>query len=200
MLSVADALLQPRESAFCPVPRSSQIQIDFMIPHGEVSLVRRSKQHHNIIVVKKILNLVWTNQNYKVKLKQFTAVKSNLVYKCKSACVLCSVWSPVVEIRGENVSALMINAPIRLPIYPSVHPSPPPTLHPPGTPCLDSSTTQGPRQRGPWPPLPAQKWIILPFTPVSAQKPCCTLLRRKKFPRGGNGGSPSSATSAYTSG
>lgn len=131
MLSVADALLRPGESAFCPVPRSSLIQIDFMIPHGEVSLVRRSKQHHNIIVVKKILNLVWTNQNYKVKLKQFTAVKSNLVYKCKSACVLCSVWSPVVEIRGENVSALMINAPIRLPIYPSVHPSPPPILHPP---------------------------------------------------------------------
>ena len=134
---------------------------------------------------KKILDLVWTNQNYKVKLKQFTAVKSNLVYKCKSACVLCSVWSQVVEIRGENISALMINAPIRLPIYPSIHPSPPPTLHPPGTPCLDSSTTQGPRQRGPRPPLPAQKWIILLFTPVSAQKPCCTLLCwKKKFPRG----------------
>ena len=53
MLSVADALLQPRESAFCPVPRSSQIQIDFIIPHGEISLVRSSKQHHNTIVVKK---------------------------------------------------------------------------------------------------------------------------------------------------
>ena len=134
---------------------------------------------------KKILDLVWTNQNYKVKLKKFTAVKSNLVYKCKSACVLCSVWSQVVEIRGENISALMINAPIRLPIYPSIHPSPPPTLHPPGTPSLDYSTNQGPPQRGPRPPLPAQKWIILLLTPVSAKTPCCTLLCwKKKIPRG----------------
>lgn len=89
-----------------------------------------------------------------------------------------------------DILPLLSGAPIHPSIHSSIHLSPPLTPHPPCTPCLDSSTTQGPRKQGPWPPLPAQKWIISLFTPVSAQNPCCMLLcwKKKKISKWGSGG------------
>lgn len=73
-----------------------------------------------------------------------------------------------------------------------MYPSTPLTRLPSCTPSLDYSTTQGPRQQGSWPPLPAQKWIISLFTPVSAQTPTarCCVEGKKAFPRRGGAALP----------
>lgn len=108
--------------------------------------------------------------------------------------LLFSVQSQSKPLRYNGYLASIEQRIIHPSVHSTIHLSPPLSPRPPCTPCLDSSTTQDPRQQGSWPPLPAQKWIISLFTPVSAQNPCCTLLRwrkkKKNISKGGNSAPP----------